>query len=840
MIFRRYIIKELTNNIEYKELYIVNENQEIARILTDSRSLSIADDTLFFAISTNTGDGHLYIDQLIEKGVNSFVIEKDLDKYKNRYPQKNWILVDNSIKALQDLALFCRELNIKGKMIAITGSNGKTIVKNILAELLEDLSPIYSPHSYNSQIGVALSLWSLPKKDLKDNQIAIIEAGISAKGEMETLAKMIKADIGIFTSIGDAHSNGFASLEEKIEEKLKLFESAKKIIIGSNAKLVRDIIISKYGKDRIVYWSFDDKDDSNYYVRYKILNNNVSIIEIDCDNGKKYKFETSFIYIAYIIDFIHAIVTIITAFPKINISKLNIGKLSNTDMRMELKEAKNNNIIINDSYSLDLQSLAISLDLLRRKSEASKGYKIAIISEIEQSRMTLKDIAIEINNLAMSYQVDELILIGNYQKYKDIFLLKTKYFNSVKELIDSKILDDIHSSNILIKGARAYKMELISRSLELKNHPTALEVNLKAIKENLQHYRLALPNSHKIVAMIKADAYGLGAFELARLLQELGIDYLAVAMADEGKELRNKGIYSPIMIMNPEKDSFDTLFNYNLEPEVYSFEMLKLASKEAEKRNQKDFPIHIKLDTGMHRLGFMSEDIDKLIQIVKNDDNIKIKSIFSHLSASDDIDEDVFTQSQFDIFEINSSKIIENLSYKPIRHILNTAGIERFGKSKYAYDMVRLGIGLYGLDPLNGKMLKNVARLKSSIIQIKELKAGENIGYSHKTILEQDRKIAIIPIGYADGFRRSLGNGHYFVEVDGTLCPTIGNICMDASIIDISNVPTASLNSEVIIFGSPNCSISNMANILDTIPYEIITTVGSRVRRLYTYNDNYQ
>lgn len=841
MIKKLFLIENVINNIEIIDYYIGVKSYIVNHILVDSRSLTNAHGTIFFAIMTTTGDGHKYIESLYSLGVRSFVIQKNFEYYKNQYPEANWLLVYDTVDSLQGVSKYIRDNTNFKDVIGITGSYGKTIVKEILVTLLKNYNITSSPQSFNSQIGVPLSVFASCKVAKEKNTIAVFEAGISKKGEMCKLQKIINPSIGIFTSIGDEHKEGFESIEDKIEEKLQLFLSSKVIILGSNVTIVKDYIEKKTPYKRIIYWSFDPEEKANYYV--KILNqyDGKSELIIRDYNGKEILINIPFVDGSYIIDAINAIITTIILLPNENIGDLPFEDLRRLEMKMDLKTGIRDNTIVHDFYSLDLQSLYLALDFQRRRSNISNNNSVVIISsDIIQSEESIEYTVRYINNFISYYNnVSVLIIIGNLLvRYQNRFFIKNIYFfETVRSLIASKLLDRICNSTILIKGSRLYPLDDIVRYMEQKIHPTSLDVNLKAIKENVDYYRRSLPSEHKIIAMVKANAYGLGAFEISRSLQDIGIDYLAVALADEGKYLRDKGIRGSIIVMNPEEDSFNLLFDYNLEPEVYSFNMLNKLIKIASSRKTK-INIHIKLDTGMHRLGFLPNEITQLSSIVMNQSYVIVKSIFSHLSSADDISDTIFTNNQLTTFENLSSILISNINYKPYRHILNTAGIKRFGKTKYAFDMVRLGIGIYGIDPLNENDIKLSMCLKTSIIQIKKVLAGERVGYTNNTILSTDSKIAIIPIGYADGFRRSLGNGNYCVDINGYLCPTLGNICMDTCMIDISNHPNVKEGEKVIIFGSNLTPINYIAKLMGTIPYEVITTIGCRVRRTYYYGDS--
>lgn len=839
-------VEILSKAIKHKSRHLFDKDIMISNLLTDSRSLNSPCDSLFFAISTDTGDGHIYIENLIERGVINFVISKNFEYYATKYPKCNWIYVINSVEALQEVAAYCRMRTDFSSVIGITGSNGKTMTKDIIVSLLGELNVFHSPHSFNSQIGVPLSVFSACQDRLytKETSMAVFEAGISRVGEMCRLEKIIKPDIGIFTSIGNAHQDGFRDTEEKIREKLKLFVNSKFVIVGNNASIVADIIRSTDTmRDKLIYWSFDGKSDSNYHVIREMTDNNNTRIILKTHTDS-HEFMLPFTDDSYVIDTINAVVAIKTANDNIKIESLRYDMLRYINMRMEVKSAINFNTIIYDNYSFDINSLKISLDFQHRRSVNSRRKSVLILSDME-SVWHAEDLSVNINKLISGYDISTLILIGTELKnYLCHFSTNDIHcFESSEMLLKSKVLDNLYNSCILIKGARHFAFDTIVSYLSPKQHPTALEVNLKSIRDNVTYYRGCLPKNHKIIGMIKADGYGLGAFEVALTLQEIGVDYLAVALADEAIDLRERGISCPIIVMNPEEHSFNNLFDYELEPEVYSFDILHKISEFAKQREydglESHINVHIKIDTGMHRLGFMPDEIDGLSDFINCNKMLHVKSIFSHLSSADDDNEQDFVNEQFEKFDLLSDRLISKIGYRPDRHILNTAAIERFGKTKYAYDIARLGIGIYGINPNGKDNLKPVARLRTSILQIKSLKKGSNIGYSHKNFTKKDSVIAIIPIGYADGFRRCLGNGLYYVEVCGKKVPTIGNICMDTTMIDISDCPEIKEGSTVFIFGSKQTPISGMAKSFNTIDYEVLTSVGHRVRRVYIYDDSF-
>lgn len=813
-----YTITEISEIISGK--LFLTKNYHINSLHIDSRIFTPNENSLFFAISGKIHDGHSYIEFLYNEGCKNFIIEKEHNIKK--YTNANFILVENSIKSLQKLASFHR-LSSDIQTLAITGSNGKTIVKEWISQILNTKTQLVkNPKSYNSQIGVPLSIMNIEK----EHKIGIFEAGISQINEMENLHKIILPTFGIFTNIGDAHQENFETIKQKINEKLKLFYSCKILFYCSDYKDLDEEIKNNQNlkSTKIITWG---KTDAATFKIVEITSKNTTTtIEIH-KKSINYKIKIPFTDNASIENAIHTFVFIDTVFPEFQIIN-DFNNLSAVEMRMEIKKGINNCTIINDSYSSDILSLKIALEQLNILNQHNK--KTVILSDIQEVNKNYYNTYLEISNLLFKHNVKRLIGVGkNISNFRHLFKLEAYYFSDTKSFLQNIKEIKFRNEDILIKGARIFKFEQIINFLQEKNHRTVLEINLESLVENLNFFRSLLKPETKIMVMVKAFSYGNGTYEIANVLQNQRVDYLGVAVADEGVELRKNGISLPIIIMNPENESFDKMIENKLEPEIYSFSLLEQFNKIIETNNIKHYPIHLKLDTGMYRLGFLESEIDLLNKKLKHFPNLKIQSIFSHLVGSSDVEHKDFTKFQIDLFKNMSDKIIENLDYQPIRHILNSGGIENWASAQF--EMVRLGIGLYGISTNNQNKLKNISKLKTTISQIKKVKKGETVGYSRKGLMEKDSQIAIIPIGYADGLNRKLSNKVGFVQLKNKLVPIVGNICMDLTMIDITGID-ATEGDEIIIFGDM-ISVSEIAEKIDTIPYEVLTAISQRVKRIY-------
>jgi alanine racemase len=802
-----------------------NDVAVIDAISIDSRSLQNGENTLFFAISGPNNDGHSYIEELIGKGVTHFVVNHIPSSVSEK---ANFLVVENTLEALQKFASYYRSL-FDFPIIGITGSNGKTIIKEWLNFLLSpDYNIIRSPKSYNSQVGVPLSILGINEK----HNLGIFEAGISQTNEMEKLQKIIRPTIGILSNIGSAHDEGFSSVAEKIKEKLKLFTSVNVLILNKN----KTIIAFVNPKIKTFSWCSDDKSADVYITKKNI--GDLTELQVT------YKEDTFPIIIPFqdqasVENAIHCMMVMLYFGYNQKVIQTRMAQLYPVEMPLKVKNGIYNCTIIDDSYSSDFQSLKIALDFLEHQTRASEANwrskqhkkKTIILSDIFQSGLNNEELYSQVSQLIISNKITRVIGIGEtISQYKSKFINGTT-FKNVDEF--SKAFDQLNFENetILVKGARDFHFEEIVSMLEEKTHETVLEINLNAVSHNLNFFKSKLAPKTKMMVMVKAFGYGNGGFEIAKLLEHHKVDYLGVAFADEGISLKGSGITVPIMVMNPETTSFSAIIQHQLEPEIYSIKGLKAFLKIAEQKKLKNFPIHIKIDTGMHRLGFEEENLAELISILKGNETVQIKSVLSHMATSDDLKHDAFAKSQIALFEKLSAQLILELNIKPIRHILNTSGISNYPDAQY--DMVRLGIGLYGIsnDEEEQKYLENVGTLKSVISQIRTIDQGESVGYGRRFIAERETKIATIPIGYADGIRRSWGNGVGYVTIHNKPAKIVGSICMDMLMVDVTDIDCKEGNA-VIIFGE-NPSVIHIAKQLNTIPYEILTSISQRVKRVF-------
>ncbi|TBX71044.1 bifunctional UDP-N-acetylmuramoyl-tripeptide:D-alanyl-D-alanine ligase/alanine racemase [Flavobacterium silvisoli] len=792
-----------------------NDVAVIDTISIDSRSLQNSENTLFFALTGPNHDGHIYIEELIRKGVQYFVVNYIPE---NAAEKANFLVVENTLEALQKFAAYYRSL-FEFPIIGITGSNGKTIIKEWLNFLLSpDFNIIRSPKSYNSQVGVPLSILGINEK----HNLGIFEAGISMTNEMEKLQKIIRPTIGILSNIGSAHDEGFSSVGEKIKEKLKLFSSVNVLILNKN----KTICAFVNPKIKTFSWCSDDKSADVYITKKNIG----ELTELQVT----YREDTFPITIPFqdqasVENAIHCMMVMLYFGYKHEVIQTRMAQLYPVEMRLKVKNGIYNCTLIDDSYSSDFQSLKIALDFLEHQKQHKK--KTLILSDIFQSGLNNEELYSQVSQLIISNKITRVIGIGEtISQYKNKFINGIT-FKNVAEF--TKAFDNLNFENetILIKGARDFHFEEIVSMLEEKTHETVLEINLNAISHNLNFFKSKLAPKTKMMVMVKAFGYGNGGFEIAKLLEHHKVNYLGVAFADEGISLKSAGITVPIMVMNPETTSFSAIIQHHLEPEIYSIKGLKAFLKIAEQKKLKHFPIHIKIDTGMHRLGFEEENLEDLIQILKGNETVQIKSILSHMATSDDVKHDAFAKSQIALYEQLSTRLMTELNIKPIRHILNTSGITNYPEAQY--DMVRLGIGLYGIsnDAEEQKQLENVGTLKSVISQIRTIDEGESVGYGRRFVADKTTRIATIPIGYADGIRRSWGNGVGYVVINGKQAKIVGSVCMDMLMADITDIDCKE-GSNVIIFGE-NPTVNYMAQQLGTIPYEIMTGISQRVKRVF-------
>ncbi len=799
-----------------------NVNVKITSLSIDSRALQLPEESLFFAIVGERHDGHAYIADLYQKGVRAFVISKSESTNSIDCPDAAFVLVDDTLLALQKLVCQHRE-KFAYPVIGITGSNGKTIVKEWLYQLLnESYSIVRSPKSYNSQVGVPLSVWNMSA----DAEMGIFEAGISQTGEMERLAEIIKPTIGVFTHLGDAHNENFKGKLHKLKEKIKLFSSCESIIYCSDEPLIGKALQVEYGnKKNNITWS--RKHPADLKVVSERISGGQTHLELKSFNEKKI-ITVPFTDRASVDNAILCYLCLQSLRVSDQIISKQIQKLEPIAMRLEIKEGINDCTLINDYYNSDLGSLEIALDLANQQQTDKKT--TLLLSDILQSGYSDKKLYALVAKMLEQKKVDRLIGVGEaISAQSKMFKCDTSFYRSTDVFLADLNRNQFKNELILIKGARPFHFERISNVLQYKAHQTVLEVNMSAMVHNLNYFRSLLKPSTKLVVMVKAFSYGSGSTEIANLLQYHRVDYLAVAIADEGVELRNAGVTIPIIVMNPEPHSFDTMIEYRLQPEIYNHSICADFEKALRRNGVKKYPIHIKLDTGMHRLGFVEDDLAQLGDTIKDNDHFFIQSIFSHLAGADESQHDDFTAQQIDLFNLWSEQIRKHFPYHIDKHILNSAGIERFPEAQF--DMVRLGIGLYGVSATHQEKLMNVSSLKTTISQIKEVAKENTVGYGRKGQLQSDTRIGVIPIGYADGFNRKLSNGVGKVVVNGKLVPVVGNVCMDMSMIDLTNV-NAKEGDAVTIFGD-DYLVSKLAEQLDTIPYEILTTISRRVKRIY-------
>ena len=851
----KYTIEKITTLIGARR--IGDTEAVVSWLLTDSRSLCFPEETLFFALRSGRNDGHNYIPELYRRGVRNFVVERghfrlsDVTRVSDVTASSgtggglagaNILEVVSPLEALQRLAERHRD-EFDVPIVGITGSNGKTMVKEWLYQLLSPYKIVTrSPKSYNSQIGVPLSVWLLGGQ----TEVGLFEAGISQPGEMQALRDIIQPSIGVLTSLGTAHQENFRSMDEKCQEKLSLFHDAKVVAYNSDDNVVsRCMRKSGYHGEKLS-WSKEDPQAAMFIKKIERRNTVSTLYYIY--KGKEGTYHLPFIDDASVECSIAA--AVVALYLGVTPEELDVrmSQLEPVAMRLEVKEGQHGCTLINDSYNSDINSLDIALDFMSRRPDQEGKSRTLILSDIYQSGVTPHELYHRVMELAVKRGVTKFIGIGKEIKRiladegggqiagDQIAKLPGTvafFFDDVEEFLRSEVFKGLRNEIVLIKGARDFGFDQITEMLEQKVHETILEVNLNAVVENLNHFRSYMKPDTKIICMVKADAYGAGAVEVSKTLQDHRVDYLAVAVADEGVTLRKNGITSNIMIMNPEMTAFKTMFDYDLEPEVYSFRIMDALIKAAEKEGITNYPVHIKLDTGMHRLGFDPvQDIDEVINRLKHQNAIIPRSVFSHFVGSDSDDFDTFSAHQFELFDTASKKLQLAFEHKILRHICNSAGIEHFPERQL--DACRLGIGLYGVDSRDNHIINTVSTLKTTILQLRHVPKDETVGYSRKGVLTRDSVIAAIPIGYADGLNRHLGRGKGYCLVNGQKAPYVGNICMDVALIDVTDIPCKE-GDTVEIFGE-HLPVTVLSDILDTIPYEVLTGVSNRVKKVY-YQD---
>lgn len=819
-----YAIQEVADILKGKERF-ANSNATISYLCTDSRRIFFPLQSLFIALQTSRRDGHAFIQEVYDRGVRNFIVHPQFDF--TAFPEGNFIKVSDTLEALQTLAAY-RRTSFEYPVIGITGSNGKTIVKEWLYNLLSsDFNIVRSPRSYNSQVGVPLSVWQMDE----ESDLAIIEAGISRNGEMEKLEKIIHPTIGILTNIGEAHSEGFASREEKTLEKIQLFQHAQAIIYGADDILVQQVIETQQQAS---------SDPTQLFSWGKSASATLQVLSVEKGTASThikalYQSTAISINIGFTDDAsIQNAITCWCTMLYLQIAQQTIAErmllLQPVDMRLQMMQAMNNCAIINDSYSFDITSFSVAIDFLLQQHQFAN--KTVIVSDLPEN--TPETEYTQVAQILNAGGINKVITIGNaWQQHKALLANATvEQFPNIETFLQKITANHFRNEAILLKGARVYMFERIVALLEKKVHQTVMQINLTALTNNLKLYQQQLRPGVKLMAMVKAFGYGSGSAEVANVLQFHKVDYLAVAYADEGIELRKAGISLPILILNVDEAAFETIVAYNLEPELFSFPVLQAFDKFLLQQGLQQYPVHIKLDTGMHRLGFEEKDMDALLPLLKGNQRMIVTSVFSHLAASDDPLENEFTLLQAKRFENCCAQIREAIGYDFIKHLSNSAAIATLHGLQY--DMVRLGIGLYGVDSSNEHQLplQTVATLQTTIAQLRRVKAGETIGYNRRGKVTKESLIATIRIGYADGFSRRLGNGAGKVWINGTLAPVIGSVCMDMTMIDVTDVPGITEKDEVEIFG-PNLSVEEVAKMEGTIAYEVLTSVGQRVKRVY-------
>jgi Alr-MurF fusion protein len=795
----------------------------IRQLLIDSRSASVSPSALFIAIPGKQHDGHRYIPELYQRGVRAFVVSSMQDTYR-KMADTGFILVNDTLQALQDIARFHRK-QFTCPVIAIAGSNGKTIVKEWLYHCLSEIFNITrSPKSYNSQVGVPLSLWLMDEH----TELGIFEAGISLPGEMPKLQPMIAPSIGIFTNIGEAHQENFSNIEDKVREKLSLFQGCETLVYCCENTLIADAIEqapelkglrlfgwSLHGKGTVNITHLKQTEQTTCRLSYNAITLDVAIPFIDS---------------ASVENALHCAALMLLMGISPETIRSGLKDLPPIAMRLEQKSAINGCTLINDSYNSDVNSLSIALELLNRQWQHKR--KTLILSDILQSGKESNALYSLVADLVQEKGVSRIIGIGtDISKNAGLFAIPAKFYETTQAFLADFNPGEFRDEAILIKGSRKYAFEKITAGLEQKKHTTSIEINLDALVHNLNYFRSLLRPGIRTMVMVKALSYGSGRHEIAGILQYQRVDYLGVAIADEGVSLRESGITLPIMVMNPEPESFDTMIHYRLEPEIYSFRILNMFHKVAGRNQEIGYPVHIKIDSGMHRMGFLPSETEQLCRDLVHLKHIRVSSVFSHLAGSDEEVLDDFTRKQIQVFSTISGQITKALGYNVIRHILNTSGIERFPEAQF--DMVRLGIGLYGISSSNPGKLLPVSTLKSTILQIKPVQPGESVGYGRQGRPIKPSQIAVVPIGYADGLNRRMGNGIGKFLVKGQLAPTVGSICMDMTMIDVTGLGAVE-GDEVVIFGD-NPPITALAADLGTIPYEVLTGISERVKRVYIH-----
>ena len=832
----------LQNILDYLrpiQTHLVDE-RPIRHILTDSRKLSSPNDSLFFAMRTASGDGHKYIPQLYEHGVRAFFICEPIEPYVERYPDANIVQVQETLRALQQIASHWR-MRYDYPVVGITGSNGKTVVKEFLYHLLSGCYRIVrSPKSYNSQLGVPLSILNMEE----EHTLAIFEAGISMPMEMLRLQRIIRPTLGILTNIGAAHQENFVSLNQKIEEKLQLFVDADLFVYDADSDEIQRGIDNLGLSDKAIGWSLTP-GKAYYHVSYTSPGDGTTTITA------QHADESSTVTIPFadqasIQNATHCL-CLIGLLPLTTAQRQAVlarfATLEAIEMRLEVKEGQAGNRLINDAYNNDINSLRIALDFQKQRTATSHQQAVIILSDILQSAQLPRDLYKQVGEMIAQYPHTLFIGVGRELcNYQDYFQRsgggKTAFYETTDQLLADDLLGTISQAEILVKGARQFQFERIVQHLAKQVHETTLEIDLEALVSNLKSYKALLSPETRIIVMAKAQGYGIGAYELAKALEQQDLAALAVALADEGKELRSKGILLPIIVMNPEVEAFEVMTQSRLEPEIYNERILREFARHVERQGLSHYPVHIELDTGMHRTGFTPDraTLEHLAQTLHEvEPLIRVQSIFTHLAAADEPTMNDFTERQFALYDEGADYLTSQLSYRPLRHVQNTAGIERY--NHHHYDMARLGVGLYGISATGSLTLEPVAKLRTTLLQIKTIPDGETVGYGRRGQVAPGGQIGIIPIGYADGYDRRFSCGVGSVMIHDTLCPIVGNVCMDTCMVDLTALNgNVAEGDEVILFGVPGLQVSDLAERIGTIPYEVISKLSPRIKRTYYKN----
>ena len=834
-----YTVQKIAEITRGKIILAAEIAPTISYLAYDTRIISRPEDSLFFAIKSNKGDGHHYLYTAYQKGIKAFIIEDEtaLEHFSITERQElSVIKVSDTLKALHVLAAWHREQFPRLEVIGITGSNGKTVVKEWLYMLLKnDFNIIRSPKSFNSQIGVPLSIWQIGRA----HTLGIFEAGISKPGEMQALEPIIKPKTGIFTNLGEAHQANFSSTLQKAEEKLLLFSHCTDVVYCKDYAEIEQAILNKktdaaWADIKWHGWSHKD-DTEGIHIEITQPTKGFCFLTAHFSETRQEHISVHFQDRASIENAIHCWIFMLLQGYSSHTIETRMRGLHAVEMRMEMKSGINGSTIINDSYNSDLQSLSIALDTLNQQNQHKT--RTLILSDILESGKMDQELYCEVATLLDKKSLSKLIGIGpSISQWQGLFKMEAHFYMSTADFIRNYPIDSFQREAILLKGSRPFGFEAIARKLQQKTHTTTLETDLNALINNLGVYRSLLNKDTRIMAMVKAFSYGSGSYEIANMLQFHQTEYLAVAYADEGVYLRENGITLPIMVMNPEEDAFDAMITHKLEPEIYSYRVLGQFIQALEATMpDKPYPIHIKVDTGMHRLGFEQDGAKELLDHLIKNPTLKVQSVFTHLASTDVAEHDDFSHLQISRFTAFADELSKGLGYNFIRHAINSSGITRLPEAQF--DMVRLGIGLYGIDPSEKvqAQLTEVNTLKTHISQIRKVATGESVGYSRKGRVSRDSIIATLGIGYADGFPRALGNGKGSVLVHNTEAPVIGNVCMDMIMIDITDIQEVAEGDEVIIFG-PNYSVNKMAAALGTIAYEVLTSVSPRVKRVY-YKD---